>query len=1857
MYRHFTEQHGGKQSKKRRQQRQQQQQQKQQQGNVQPHGLNNDKNEGDEDEGDTDSDTDASDVSTDNASESLHGNLQNTNYAASIEDDQIRREYEINAPHIRAPTQQNGESTIYNFVTNDLNAGNKEFSKHLGEIFENEQNSFRINLSFGLILRDSASEDRRVRYFIPHTNETLFERSETVNNRRDLENLKRKIEEKDVGEHLHNSKNSSQWKVQMVTNINYNVTPTNFPLGSSPVDLPNFIVKKKSIVPLHRNCNNESYTDNLCMFRALYYHRHGRIDSEGVLDFYHLWCTSNATKRHKHPSLFKGVAISDFPRFEDVFQVSLNVFELHDDNTAVPRYLSSLSFDDVLYLNLYDTHISYVKNVQNYLSKFSCPNCSRNFETLQQLKRHHQSCTGSKRLTFPGKFLSAPNTIFDDLEQFGVFYPSKMKVCEHFAVFDFESILVKRESTRVSAKVHVTHEHFPVSCAVHSSVPGFDSPEFFLDDNVDELLKVFLNHLHKISSASEEILRDRYWRAFETLASKIKQMEAVCPTSIRQKPQKNLNQQDVSNEAEIEVTAAAKAAAAANIIDSRITSESTLRSSDDESSDCDSESSCNSFIDDNAVDADNSNLYENPYLEQQNHLSEVRVIDAGPQADVSDTFISQASVEASEFLTVATETPNTVTTNTTTSTNASATAIVGDSAAPSSGPMREAISNAKSVLLRLEKYCCTLPVLGFNSERYDLPLIMTALAKHLCLDTEREFCVKRGASYKCLQTRKLKFLDIRNFVSPNCSYDQFVRAYTSPQQQVNLDCNKSFFPYEWFDCIEKLQEEQLPPPECFESTLRRGNVLGSSEIEIEENYNQLLLTWRNKGMKNMEDYLRHYNIQDVIGFVEAVKTMLENYFAEEFDLFKRTISLPNYARNHVFRTCNTIFPIFDYKDADLYKIYRASSAGGPSIVFSRHARRDETFIRNNPLKPVKKIIGWDMNNMYGYCIAQDMPTGVFVQYHRVNLNGGACQFRADVSTKYMDMYFWMDYVAETENVRITHKLNNKMRETKIKNFYCDGFSVSGEQITVYEYDSCYYHFDCPHCNSPPPPAASQMAATPLAGDRLQQTFQQQQQQQKQQQLNDFQLRARQRTRDKRNYLESLGIRVITMHECQFKKFIRPKIQHIVDRYMPPNFRPGRRFNSERALLKAVRDGRLFGAVYCDLQVPEKWSTEPQAFRHATMTPHEYFEEMSPIFCVSDVNFENFGEHMKDFCREAGLSSTLTRRLLVGGMRAERLLVSTSLLCWYMKHGIEVTAVHRAIQFTPRRCFSRFVEKGTQMRRVGDANPDKKMLSEKYKLFVNSLFGSFLRNKERERSLFYVRGARNLRMKANDPSFVQCRRLDHDYHEVEMLKKRIRLDNPVYLGHAILNKAKELLLDFYFSFLDRYFSREDFQLMCCDTDSLYVAFSSDDIETLVRPERRTEYYNFLYGSCSQNSLQSSSSSSSSSNLTRERGKQNDGDGGGGGGGGGGEVHNSDEAVGRHLVPPSVQAKPHLGFFLTRNCCERDRKWDAREPGLWKTEATGNEMLCLASKTYLLVQQNETVGKLTCKGANKSAVENAVSTFRNVLSDKAKHEVENRGIRSMNEKIVTYQQQRNAFHYMYVKRTVCNDGVSTIPVDMTLTPWRQNFFLVDETNPLSMWRVYKTTTTTTTTNTGTVQNNFCRAQSTNSDPAAVSGTTLEYDGKMFFCFMQLALYIQLLHDNTGSRTAAAAAADAGFDNGRRFGGRTMKITAQQILNCKDFKKLRYFESRCFRQCSYYSKQKAYDVVFDVLSSLIEPQRSGSETMLASLLSLPKNKPIISIGLDRYWSCGMTRGLAQVSRLDEFPGVNNFGKILKRLRDAIS
>ncbi len=93
------------------------------------------------------------------------------------------------------------------------------------------------------------------------------------------------------------------------------------------------------------------------------------------------------------------------------------------------------------------------------------------------------------------------------------------------------------------------------------------------------------------------------------------------------------------------------------------------------------------------------------------------------------------------------------------------------------GPEVFSLKHLANLHEKVSAYMHCLPVFGFNSAKYDLPLVKSKLAKHMRMDEQkRGFTVKKASSYACIQSDHFRFMDASHFLGPGTSYAGFLKA-------------------------------------------------------------------------------------------------------------------------------------------------------------------------------------------------------------------------------------------------------------------------------------------------------------------------------------------------------------------------------------------------------------------------------------------------------------------------------------------------------------------------------------------------------------------------------------------------------------------------------------------------------------------------------------------------------------------------------------------------------------------------------------------------------------------------------------------------------------------------------------------------------------------------------------------------------------------------------------------------------------------------------------------------------------------------------------------------------------------------
>ena len=262
------------------------------------------------------------------------------------------------------------------------------------------------------------------------------------------------------------------------------------------------------------------------------------------------------------------------------------------------------------------------------------------------------------------------------------------------------------------------------------------------------------------------------------------------------------------------------------------------------------------------------------------------------------------------------------------------------------------------------------------------------------------------------------------------------------------------------------------------------------------------------------------------------------------------------------------------------------------------------------------------------------------------------------------------------------------------------------------------------------------------------------------------------------------------------------------------------------LIQNVLNNKLFGFFQVDIEVPDQLLDK--------------FSEFCPLFVLSEVPEDQIPQHMQDYKINTGRKKIKNNKKLLGVMKAEKILLYSPLLKWYLNHGLQVTKIHKYISYTPGRPFKWFPEEVSSERRAADNDKNKRQLGDTAKLKGNSFYGKMIENLEKHMNTKFTTNEKLIDEIFRSPFFDDLEEISNGAFEVSQRKRRVTIKRPYQCGIAVYQLAKLKMLEFYYDFLDKFCDRRDFELIQMDTDSFYMALSANDFDDIVRPELKELY---------------------------------------------------------------------------------------------------------------------------------------------------------------------------------------------------------------------------------------------------------------------------------------------------------------------------------------------------------------------------------------------------------------------------------
>ena len=1090
---------------------------------------------------------------------------------------------------IRTHTSHGPVKSRYNFRLMTSDIGGLE----LGHIFTDQTTAFKINISYGFILRNRTSG--RYKYYHSSCNccGRYLDEPSLITNADTFENFLERINEPDILKWALNQRPNSDWVVEIVTNATIFVNRIlQHPIGCVGIVLPPHVKYNQSVTGLAKDHHGRPYVDNLCLFRCMGLH------------LGHDPNTLYAKYTDQPVETFEGVTIDELQKAETLFEVNIIVYKLSDTSAQLVRR-SLCKHANTIYLNLHETHFSLIHDIKAYSHSYKCSKCEHSlWKYPAWLERHELTCEAGVRHVYKGGVYHTTPSVFQRLDDEGITVADTLRFYPYRATFDFECFFDGEDLPANSDRVQWIARHVPLSVSVASNVPGHEPPRCYVTDgDSDKLVGTMMRGLSAISDTAFDMLIPSYDNVLNELEVRKEAWDEAERKALKEDESK---QEDHDEEVEMEA------------------------------------------------------VKTNPY---------------------------------------------------------------------------------KTLIGQLLGWLHQLPVIGFNSGKYDLNVIKQFFVPYLLKPSKQEdndagndedeeeeeeddddgdetrFVIKRQTTFMCFSTKKLKFLDIINFLAPGYSYDKYLKAY-------GCELQKGHFPYEYMDGIGKLEDSALPPQEAFNSRLKNEGI-------SDEDYARCQAVWRDNGMKTMHDFLVWYNNRDVVPFLDAIDKQFAFYKQQNIDMFKDGVSVPGLTLLYLFNELpsNTFFTVFNQTNSDLHLLVKDNIVGGPAIIFHRYHEKDITKIRGE--ETCRSIVGYDANALYLWALMQDMPTGWYTRRREER------QFRPQQAQPFGQMAVqWLTWEAARNGCAIRHQVNG--REKRIGKLPVDGWCP--ETRTAYQFHGCFFH-GCPKCYD-------QNETNSMNGKTMATLLE--------------------KTRCNTAYLRR-HVEVVEMWECEWKEI---RNESVVKTFLAPASRP-RWTMTQQEIIAAVVDGTLFGMVECDVRVPEELQ--------------DYFSEMQPVFKNASVTRDDIGPFMRQYAEENDILPK-PRVMLVGSFRGVKILLATPLLRWYLAHGLVVDRVYQIIEYEPNPCFRRFGESVSTARRAGDEDPDKAIIADTMKLLGNSGYGKTVTNVDRHRDVKYCTEIGTSAL-INNKRFRQLDVATEDAYEIEMNKSVVKYTLLLHIGFFVYQYAK------------------------------------------------------------------------------------------------------------------------------------------------------------------------------------------------------------------------------------------------------------------------------------------------------------------------------------------------------------------------------------------------------------------------------------------------------------------------------------
>ena len=735
-------------------------------------------------------------------------------------------------------------------------------------------------------------------------------------------------------------------------------------------------------------------------------------------------------------------------------------------------------------------------------------------------------------------------------------------------------------------------------------------------------------------------------------------------------------------------------------------------------------------------------------------------------------------------------------------------------------PLRKKIKNhyndyeKKYYLEKIQDYCSSIPIVGFNSSFYDINLMTNYGFINKILERDKNpFVIKSGTRYRVIKTDQFTFLDQMSYCAAGTNLRKFIKAYDIGEE-------KGYFPYEWFDSYDKL--------DCFISDLNIQDFDSSlkntkmSQIEFDD----LMQTCKSLNLIYIKDLLKWYNNLDVGPMLKACLKQKEFFYTFELDMYKDGFSLPALSEIILFKFAQKDFTKYlkQEPEVDTSKYFLPQYINQKIKSYQSQDKKVKRSLENYiSVDEIKELFVkqkyvchycWSLGTIYDWSLDR-------IDCSKAHISGNcviACvhcnkERKDTLMKKFFRKKALIRYAKTHPMIHLIDKKNKRVYY-KIKDNIVGGPSIvyhRYHEVGVTNINRVHYNKDDKewYYNDDGKPVkkivgydANALYLNCLAQDQL--CGKLEWIPTKEEYKVEYKEETKGMNRDDKNKYK------FERELSKESKIIQESLNTLSTKYR----------DNKSKWLKYLDS--FFGLLEIDIKIPKD--------------KYEYFGEMPPIFKNIEYSEKKAGDYMKNIIlgtREKFIKS----RKLIATLKATRILIKSNRLKWLIEKGAKITKIYGVIPAIKEKPFKEFADWVSDERRKGDIDNKYAIIAEAAKTVGNSAYGRTGMNKNNFKNIKFCTEKQFNRAKNN--YFYYDAEEYNGVYEVTSRPRKVKQNMPIQVAFNVLDDAKQRMLEFYYDCVDKYIDRSDFQYMYMDTDSAYMGIT-DDFEKLIKPELKDEF---------------------------------------------------------------------------------------------------------------------------------------------------------------------------------------------------------------------------------------------------------------------------------------------------------------------------------------------------------------------------------------------------------------------------------